>query len=474
MKGEPVSDAPLSETQDPVTGVSLPSPMPPTEQGSGESGLGTVARVTRRVGWGLGDQMLSSSTNFIVGLLVARTLPPGDFGAFSIAFVTYALALGASRALASEPLSVRYSAVDDTGWRRGVRSATGLALAMGSVVAAVCLAAGWLLDGSLQAAFLMLGVSMPGLILQDAWRFAFFAGRKERRAFVNDLVWAIVLVPSLALLIITERATVGSLILAWGGAGSIAAVAGIFQSRVLPSPSHTLSWLREQRALAPRFLGEFAVSSGTSQLTVYLLGGIAGLTQAAALRAGQLLLGPLNVMFMAAGLVAVPETVRFLAASPGLFRRASALLSIGLAAIVVAWGTIALLLPARLGMELVGENWGGARAVLLPLTIAVTAYAGSLGAMVGLRAMAAARRSLKARSIVAVVTLVAGVIGASLADARGVAWGMAVAGCLELFVWWGQFTSAANEHPTTKRVSRSDRPRLGDGLRRRPPRLDQG
>ena len=245
-----MSDAPLSETQDPVTGVSLPSPIPPTKQGSGEIGLGTVARVTRRLGWGLGDQMLSSSTNFIVGLLVARTLPPGDFGACSIVIVTYALALGASRALASEPLSVGYSAVDDTGWRRGVRSATGLALAMGSVVAAVCLAAGWLLDGSLQAAFLMLGVTIPGL-LQDAWRFAFFAGRKERRAFANDLVWAIVLVPLLALLIITERATVGSLILAWGGAGSIAAVAGIFQSRVLPAPSHTLSWLKEQRALAP-------------------------------------------------------------------------------------------------------------------------------------------------------------------------------------------------------------------------------
>ena len=64
-------------------------------------------------------------------------------------------------------------------------------------------------------------------------------------------------------------------------------------------------------------------------------------------------------MFMAAGLDAIPETVRFLATSPSLFRRASALLSIGLAALVAAWGTVALLLPARLGMELVGENWGG-------------------------------------------------------------------------------------------------------------------
>ena len=178
-----------------------------------------VIDATRRLGWGLADQVLSSVTNFVLGLLVARALPPGEFGAFSIAFVTYTLALGASRALASEPLSVTHSAVDNAEWRRGVRSAGGLAVAMGTGVGVGCLAAGWLMHGSLQAAFLMLGVTMPGLLLQDVWRFAFFAGRRERRAFVNDLVWAILLFPSIALLVGTGRATVGSLILAWGVAG---------------------------------------------------------------------------------------------------------------------------------------------------------------------------------------------------------------------------------------------------------------
>jgi hypothetical protein len=338
---------------------------------------------------------------------------------------------------------------------------------MGFAVAVGCLATGSLLHGSLQAAFLMLGVTMPGLLLQDAWRFAFFAGRRERRAFGNDLVWATVLFPSVAMLVYTGRATVGSLILAWGGAGSVAAVVGILQARVVPSPTTTVTWLREQRALAPRFLGEFAVSSGSSQLTVYLVGGIAGLSQAAALRAGQILLGPLYVMFSAVGLVAVPESVRFLVASPARFRRAIVLLSLGVAGMAAAWGTFALFLPARLGIQLLGENWQGARSVLLPLTVAVVAYAGSYGAIVGLRAMAAARRSLRARSIVAVLTLVAGVTGASLAGARGVAWGFAVAGGLELLVSWGQYVRAADEDPRMQRVARSYRPR--SRLRRPPP-----
>ena len=32
-------------------------------------------------------------------------------------------------------------------------------------------------------------VTMPGLLLQDAWRWAFFVVGEGRRAFVNDLIW---------------------------------------------------------------------------------------------------------------------------------------------------------------------------------------------------------------------------------------------------------------------------------------------
>lgn len=459
-----MSEPLLNGGPDPISEALLPSGVRPSRIPTR-----AVVEATRRLGWGLADQVLSSVTNFVLGLLVARALPPGEFGAFSIAFVTYTLALGASRALASEPLSVTHSAVDNAEWRRGVRSAGGLAVAMGTGVGVGCLAAGWLMHGSLQVAFLMLGVTMPGLLLQDVWRFAFFAGRREQRAFINDLVWAILLFPSIALLVGTGRATVGTLILAWGIAGSVAAAVGILQARVIPSPRMTLGWLKEQRTLAPRFLGEFAVSGATSQLTVYLVGGIAGLSQAAALRAGLLLLGPLNVIFMGAGLVAVPESVRFLAASPGAFRRANVLLSLGLAALVIAWGAVALLLPESLGTELLGENWEGARNVVLPLTIVTATYAGSYGAMVGLRALAAARRSLRARSIVAVLTVLAGVIGAAVAGARGVAWGFALVGCVELFVWWWHFTRAADEHPGTKALALKSRQRPWDRRRARPP-----
>jgi hypothetical protein len=53
--------------------------------------------VVRPAGWGVADQALSSLTNFVVGIYIARSLDTKEFGAFSLAFATYVIALNASR-----------------------------------------------------------------------------------------------------------------------------------------------------------------------------------------------------------------------------------------------------------------------------------------------------------------------------------------------------------------------------------------
>ena len=69
----------------------------------------------RRLGWGVADQGVSSLTNFVVNLYVARTLGAEQYGAFGLAWVTYAFALNASRGLATDPLMVRFSYTDEPG-----------------------------------------------------------------------------------------------------------------------------------------------------------------------------------------------------------------------------------------------------------------------------------------------------------------------------------------------------------------------
>src|SRR5215472_10492 len=148
---------------------------------------------SRRLGWGLADQVMSSLTNFAVGIYVVHTLGAVQFGAFSLAYVTYGFALNASRGLATDPLMVRFSGTDLPTWRRAVANCTGDAAVVGLAVGACVLAVAAVLDGTARAAFMALGLTMPGLLLQDSWRYSFFALGRGSQAFLNDMVWALAL-----------------------------------------------------------------------------------------------------------------------------------------------------------------------------------------------------------------------------------------------------------------------------------------
>ena len=115
-------------------------------------------RIAKRAGWGVADQALSSLTNFAVGVFVARELGPAEFGAFSLAFATYLFALNASRGLATDPLSVRFSDVPAASWREAASAATGTAVLVGVVLGAGCVLVGLALDNVVGRAFLALEI----------------------------------------------------------------------------------------------------------------------------------------------------------------------------------------------------------------------------------------------------------------------------------------------------------------------------
>src|SRR5207248_4411640 len=103
----------------------------------------------RRLGWGLADQALSSMTNFALAILVARSVSTSALGAFGLAFTTYTITLGATRALCQEPLTVRYSATGEPEWRDGAAAATGAAPVPGVLARVGCASAPFLPGGPL-------------------------------------------------------------------------------------------------------------------------------------------------------------------------------------------------------------------------------------------------------------------------------------------------------------------------------------
>jgi GT2 family glycosyltransferase len=395
-----------------------------------------------RASLGLVDNALSSLVNFAVGLVVARQLGIDAFGAFALVFAAHVLVLGAARALASEVLVTRYSTASQSAWRPAVASATAVAGVIGVVVGLVCVLSGSLLGGDLRHAFLALGVTLPGIVLQDTWRYAFFAAAQAGKALANDLLRALFVLVTITGLVVLDTSSVGLYVLAWGGAATVAAVGGAVQARLLPRARGSLRWLGSQRTRVPYYFAEFAVVAGATQVALYTVGVVAGLAAIGSLRAGEILLGPLSVLFVAVPLLAIPEAVRLVESAPDKLWRASILVSLALCGLALGWGLTILLLPDSLGIALMGSAWEQAERVVLPLSVAYAGYGAAAGAFVGIRSLGLAKESLKARAIAAPLILLSVALGAAVGGAVGAAIGLAAATWASVLVWWREFARA--------------------------------
>ncbi|WP_186319254.1 hypothetical protein [Streptomyces sp. SAJ15] len=408
-----------------------------------------------RLSWGLADQAVCSMTNFAVGIYVARSLGLAAFGVFSLAWVTHGVVLSVSRGLATDPLVVRFSGVSAASWRAAAARSSGTALGVGAAVGAVCLVVGLALGGRVGPAFACLGVVLPGLLLQDAWRFSFFAAGTGRKAFVNDLLGGVALVP--AMVLAARVGSVAAFVLAWGAAAAVAAVYGCLQSGIRPRLTGAREWLREQRDLGYRYLVENVGVSGAAQLRAYGLGLIVGVSAVGVVRGAELLLGPFLAVLMGLSLVTVAEAARVLRRAPHRLRLFCLLLGGGQAAAALLWGAALLLVPDRIGELALGDVWRSASELIVPATLGVAGASLGVGAAVGLRALAAARRGLRCQLFASTCYVGGGLGGAAVGGTVGSAWGVAAATLCGSAVWWLHLRSALRErhHHTIPEVRTS-------------------
>ena len=404
-----------------------------------------IRRLLRRFGWGFGDQALSSLENFLLGILVARAVGAEEFGAFSLAFSTYLLVMGVSRSVTSDPLIVRFSGVEEPAYKRATGEANGAAFLIGCVGAVAVVSASFFVRPALGGALLALGFTLPGLLTQDGWRFAFFAADQGSKAFVNDLVWALLLAVMAGAVLFMDQASAFAFVLVWGASATIAAGIGIVQSGVVPRPSRTVPWLRTHKDLAIPFLGQFGALIGGAQLSIYGISAIAGLAAAGALRAAAILLGPITMFYRGIRLTAVPDAVRTAKRSPQALRGLVTKISLTLGIGTLAWGFALLIVPDSISRELLGETWTGARAIILPITLSTACGGVISGLEMGLRALAAAKRSFRARVALAPLVVVGGIAGAFIDGVEGAAWGQFLGMTLGMGIWRWHFVKALTE-----------------------------
>lgn len=404
------------------------------------------AATARRVSWGFADQALSSLSNFALGVLVARTVSQDDFGAFSVAFTTYTVALITSRALASEPFMIRHSTGSRDDWRAATAGSSGMAILVGLLGSALIAIVGLSQGGALGLALLALAVVLPGLLAQDMWRFAFIAHGRAKDAFALDLAWLLLLVPALLELEAIGSDSIGWPILAWGATGGITAVGAHLGARSRPAFRAARAWWVAHRDIGPRYVVEALVSLGAIQGSTYALVLLSGLAAAGALRGGQLLIGPMQVLLIGVSITAVPEGVRWMRRrGVASLRRPALAISLMVGLTTFAWAAMVSLLPDPLGVLLLGETWASAKSLILPLGLAYGIGALGLGAGVGMRVLADARRSVRARSVDATAQAVGGIIGASQAGALGMAYGLASGAIVGAAANWLGFLAAVRE-----------------------------
>lgn len=421
----------------------------------------------RRLGWGVADQAVSSLTNVAVSLYVVHSIGAAQFGAFSLAYVTYGFALNASRGLSTDPLMVRFSAVSGRVWRRGVRSSTGMAIAVGLVTGIGALAAAALFRGIIGAAFLGLGLTLPGLMLQDSWRFSFFAAGRGGQAFLNDCIWGATLLPALVLLRVAHHADVFWFTFAWGATACIGAAAGVLQSGLLPRPARAGEWLARHRDLATRYLMEGILSSAVMQVRGYGTAVLLGLAAVGYVQASVTLVGPITILSLGMGLVTLPEGARILHRSPSRFPLFCWLVSGGLALAGLAWGVVLIVaVPRGLGHVAVGGIWRPTYPLLLPQTVYMVGGGIAAGAGTGLHALGAARRSLRVAIIGSVVASAFAVGGAAAYGAQGTIYGIAMGTWFGAALAWWEFRKAWHESERTRAMA--DEPPGRPGRRTRP------
>jgi O-antigen/teichoic acid export membrane protein len=394
-------------------------------------------RFGRNAGWGIADQSASSLTNFALGVLVARDATADEFGAFSMAFVTYLLFLNVGRAIVAYPLLIRYSNVAPERWRTGAGMATATAVILGLAVAAVAIPFGMAVGGELGTAMAGMGLVMPALLLQDAWRFVFVSAGRSRDAFFNDAIRVVLLVPTVGALVALDLHTVLGPVIAWGIGAAVAAVAGSLQAGVLPAWPRIRTWLTEHRDLIPRFVAESLTTVGSLQLTYVVIGAIGGLAVVGAIRGAELLLGPYNVFSLGVMLVALPEATRMLKISTGDLVRLCVIVSSALGSVAILVGSVLFFLPDQIGTALLGASWDAARSVVITLALAMAATMATSGASTGLRAMEAAGRVLRAAVVTSIGILVSATVGVSIGGVNGAVWGLVLGSTIGLvFTWW--------------------------------------
>lgn len=251
----------------------------------------------------LADQIFVSGSNFLIGIILARTFGAEIFGLYVIATTYQMYAVTFQSSLVVSPMVTALPHELDEIKRRNLVSGflcCALSLSFLSVLGVVLIAhflGLYVPSLQLGANTLPLMLAIVGFQLQDWLRKALYAMQKTESVLILDFMAYGGQLLSLAILLLEKRLTPSTALLSLGGAFLVAALVVLIAKNIVPSFKQAVlvakTYWRGSRDFFISWQLQWASSQGLSLYGA----GILGTQFAGALRATMNLVAPVNVIF---------------------------------------------------------------------------------------------------------------------------------------------------------------------------------
>jgi O-antigen/teichoic acid export membrane protein len=384
------------------------------------------------------DQVLGALSNTVVAIALTRAGGVASLGRYSVAFACYLLVLLFHRQLVTEPLMSLPWQPAASGHEQD-RSALGASLLYLAATSLAVLAVGL---GTRRLELIVLAPLLPGVCVQDFGRYVAFRRQRQQLAAGLDALWTILSAASYYLVLRSGSPAVA--VAAWGVAGGIAGLYGVFRLRLVPARlSIAVRWWQHEA----RRLGGFLTVAGmayTAGSQGVALGIAATIGEAALgqLREAQIILGPAGLTVTAFSFFVLPR----LASHQGeITYQMSGLLTLAAALIAGIAAAISLPFAPWISRLVFGHLTAISMALLLPLSVQLTLEAAASGVVLPLQVTQGGAAIAVARVVSVALGIPAIILAASIGGIVLAAWASAAqAGVYLLASWMGWRRRARN------------------------------
>lgn len=368
----------------------------------------TPAAGRRRASVTVLDQVVSSASNFVTGVAVARISGPAEFGRYMLVILIWLFAVGAHRALITDSVIVTSRQSDD----RLALMARGLGgeLVIGMGASAVVAGAGLLAiaaGSGLGGPMVVLSLCLTSLLVQDYWRNMGFMQRRPGVALANDTVFAVVQLTAIGVFSVLGWRTASHMIGAWGIGATAGALFGLWTFRHIGRPRQGRAFLSATWPLSRWMMSDFVTSFASQQSFLAFAAVLLSQVEYGGFRAAWNLMGPVIVILHAGANFGLPEASRRADPDdPTALRRFARNLSAGTVGLLAVYGAVVAIGGGQLLGAVFGHEFSpyGHLATLAALQYVIAAS--WFGHIVALKALGRMRRLWSVRLAVAVSSLV--------------------------------------------------------------------